>query len=394
MQYFTEQAPSHKEALENIRLKYGQQARILTHRRVKMGGFLGMFKKEGVEVTGFVADNTGKKGSLDIQEEKRKILDNLKGDTKMLETLLNEVREIKERVNTGVSEKREMHSSLGKIEHLMKQNDFAPDYIDSIISKCRKTFSLEELEDYQSLEKTVVRWIGESVGIHALEVNEKKPTVAILVGPTGVGKTTTIAKLAAVYGIGTSGQKPVNVRMLTADNYRIGAKKQLETYGDIMGIPVSGIETYQDFKKKLAIFQDAELILVDTTGKSPRNYKGLAEMREILDACSSMAEVHLTLSATTKVSDMVDIMQQFEPFQYASIILTKLDETVHIGNIISVLSQKQKPISFVTFGQGVPQDIEKASAERLVRHLEGFETVVQQAALDFSETEGIGAKNG
>jgi len=394
MQYFTEQAPSHKEAIENIRLKYGQQARILTHRRVKMGGFLGMFKKEGVEVTGFVADNTGKKGSLDIQEEKRKILDNLKGDTKMLETLLNEVREIKERVNTGESEKREMHTSLGKIEHLMKQNDFAPEYIDSIISKCRKTFSLEELEDYQSLEKTVVRWIGESVGIHSLEVNEKKTTVAILVGPTGVGKTTTIAKLAAVYGIGTSGQKPVNVRMLTADNYRIGAKKQLETYGDIMGIPVSGIETYQDFKKKLAIFGDAELILVDTTGKSPRNYKGLAEMREILDACSSMAEVHLALSATTKVSDMVDIMQQFEPFQYASIILTKLDETVHIGNIISVLSQKQKPISFVTFGQGVPQDIEKASTERLVRHLEGFETVVQQAALDFSETEGIGAKNG
>ena len=394
MQYFTEQAPSHKEAIENIRLKYGQQARILTHRRVKMGGFLGMFKKEGVEVTGFVADNPGKKGSLDIQEEKRKILDNLKGDTKMLETLLNEVREIKERVNTGEGEKREMHPSLGKIENLMRQNDFTPDYIDSIISKCRKTFSLEELEDYQSLEKTVVRWIGESVGIHSLEVNEKKPTVAILVGPTGVGKTTTIAKLAAVYGIGTSGQKPVNARMLTADNYRIGAKKQLETYGDIMGIPVSGIENYQDFKKKLAIFQDAELILVDTTGKSPRNYKGLAEMREILDACSSMAEVHLTLSATTKVSDMIDIMQQFEPFQYSSIILTKLDETVHIGNIISVLSQKQKSISFVTFGQGVPQDIEKASAERLVRHLEGFETVVQQAALDFSETEGIGAKNG
>ena len=81
----------------------------------------------------------------------------------------------------------------------------------------------------------------------------------------------------------------------------------------------------------------------------------------------------------------MDIMQQFEPFKYTSIILTKLDETVHIGNIISVLSQKQKPISFVTFGQGVPQDIEKASTERLVRHLEGFETVVQQAALDFSD---------
>lgn len=394
MQYFTEQAPSHKEAIDNIRLKYGQQARILTHRRVKMGGFLGMFRKEGVEVTGFVADNSSKKGSVDMQEEKRKILDNLKGDTKMLETLLNEVREIKDRVNNGENGKREMHPTLGKIENLMIQNDFSPDYIDSVITRCRKTFSLEELEDYRTIEKSVVRWIGESVGIHSLEIKEKKPNIAILVGPTGVGKTTTIAKLAAIYGIGTAGSKPVNVRMLTADNYRIGAKKQLETYGDIMGIPVSGIETYQDFKKKLAIFGDADLILVDTTGKSPRNYKGLAEMREILDACDSTAEVHLTLSATTKVSDMVDIMQQFEPFKYTSIILTKLDETVHIGNIISVLAKKQKSISFVTFGQGVPQDIEKASSERLIRHLEGFETVAAQTALEFSKYEEIGVQNG
>jgi flagellar biosynthesis protein FlhF len=394
MQYFTEQAPSHKEAIDNIRLKYGQQARILTHRRVKMGGFLGMFRKEGVEVTGFVADNSSKKGSVDMQEEKRKILDNLKGDTKMLETLLNEVREIKDRVNNGENGKREMHPTLGKIENLMIQNDFSPDYIDSVITRCRKTFSLEELEDYRTIEKSVVRWIGESVGIHSLEIKEKNPNIAILVGPTGVGKTTTIAKLAAIYGIGTAGSKPVNVRMLTADNYRIGAKKQLETYGDIMGIPVSGIETYQDFKKKLAIFGDAELILVDTTGKSPRNYKGLAEMREILDACDSTAEVHLTLSATTKVSDMVDIMQQFEPFKYTSIILTKLDETVHIGNIISVLAKKQKSISFVTFGQGVPQDIEKASSERLIRHLEGFETVAAQTALEFSNYEEIGVQNG
>ena len=251
MQYFTEQAPSHKEAIDNIRLKYGQQARILTHRRVKMGGFLGMFRKEGVEVTGFVADNSSKKGSVDMQEEKRKILDNLKGDTKMLETLLNEVREIKDRVNNGENGKREMHPTLGKIENLMIQNDFSPDYIDSVITRCRKTFSLEELEDYRTIEKSVVRWIGESVGIHSLEIKEKNPNIAILVGPTGVGKTTTIAKLAAIYGIGTAGSKPVNVRMLTADNYRIGAKKQLETYGDIMGIPVSGSRPTRISRKNL-----------------------------------------------------------------------------------------------------------------------------------------------
>ena len=374
MQYFTEQAPTHREAIERIKEQYGQQARILTHKRVKLGGFLGMFQKEGVEVTGFVADQPGGKSGLNVDEEKRKILENLKGDNKVLETLLEEVKVIKENVMGGGQPQPEnnLHPTLKKIQTLLQKNDFTPAYVRGMLAKCRRNFSLDELEEYEVVESKVLGWVKESIPIFVPEETETKPKVSILVGPTGVGKTTTIAKLAAVFGIVTKYEKAVSVRMLTADNYRIGAKKQLETYGDIMGIPVAGIETYQDFKKKLAIFSDADLILVDTTGKSPRNHKGLAEMQEILDACGSQAEVHLTISATTKVSDMEEVMRQFEPFKYSSVILTKLDETVHIGNLISVLAEKQKPLSFLTFGQGVPQDIEKAAADRMMKYLEGF----------------------
>ncbi len=372
MQYFTEQAPTHREAIERIKEKFGQQARILTHRRVKLGGFLGMFQKEGVEVTGFVSDQSVKKNGINVDEEKRKILETIKGDNKVLETLLEEVKVIKENVMTGRGPEENFHPSLRKITLLLEKNDFTASYIREMTAKCRRNFSLEQLDEYEKVESKVFAWIKESIPLFAPEETETKPKVSILVGPTGVGKTTTIAKLAAVFGIGTKDEKPVSVRMLTADNYRIGAKKQLETYGDIMGIPVAGIETYQDFKKKLAIFSDADLILVDTTGKSPRNHKGLAEMQEILDACGSAAEIHLTISATTKESDMEEIMRQFEPFHYSSVILTKLDETVHIGSLISVLAEKQKPVSFLTFGQGVPQDIEKAAADRLMKYLEGF----------------------
>ncbi len=381
MQYFTEQAPTHREAIERIKEKFGQQARILTHRRVKLGGFLGMFQKEGVEVTGFIAQQPGSKNSINVEEEKRKILDNLKGDSKMLETLLEEVKSIKENITSVPKNGDNLHHSLQKVRSILIKNDFSPSYIETILTRCKKVFSLEELEEYDSVESKVLGWIEESIPIYQAEEIETKPRVCILVGPTGVGKTTTIAKLAAIYGIGTKDEKPVNVRMFTADNYRIGAKKQLETYGDIMGIPVAGIETYQDFKKKLSIFGDADLILVDTTGKSPRNHKGLAEMQEILDACGSQAEIHLTVSATTKDSDILEIMRHFEPFNYSSIILTKLDETVHIGNLISVFSEKKKPISFLAFGQGVPQDIEKATAEQLMKYLEGFGVPIQEMEL-------------
>jgi len=389
MQYFTEQAPTHREALEKIKVMYGQQARIMTHRRVKMGGFLGMFQKEGVEVTGFLSDQPIKKNNLNIEEEKKKILDNLKGDTKVLETLLDEVKIIKENVLSTSKQDATLHPALQKICTIMEKNEFTPRFIQEIIGKCKKEFSLDKLDTYDDVEMSVVSWIKEAIPVYTPPATDQKPKVSILVGPTGVGKTTTIAKLAAIYGIGTANNKPVSVRMLTADNYRIGAKKQLETYGDIMGIPVSGIETYQDFKKKLAIYGDADLILVDTTGKSPRNHTGLAEMQEILDACGSQAEVHLTLSATTKESDMVEIMRQFEPFKYNSIILTKLDETVHVGNLISILSHERKALSFLTFGQGVPQDIEKATPEYIMKYLEGFGLLLEEAGMlemTFSET--------
>ncbi len=191
-------------------------------------------------------------------------------------------------------------------------------------------------------------------------------------GPTGVGKTTTIAKLAAMHRIGTNGESPKEVRMLTVDNYRIGARTQIETYGEIMEIPVFCAESCQELRKKLALFDDADLILIDTIGKSPRQSMMLAEMKELLSACGERAEVHLAMSATTKTSDISEILQQFEPFKYRSVILTKLDETMRIGNIISVLAERQKSISYLTDGQVVPQDICRASVPRLLMNLEGF----------------------
>ncbi len=372
MQYFTEQALTHKEALTKIRAKYGDRAKILNHKSIKIGGFFGMFAKEGIEISGYLTDNPVRKPTTDLEQEKQKILGSVRGDQTMQE-VLKEIKTLRESLENGNNKSSSVtqHETIGKIEKLLTHNDFNFRYIREMIERIKKEFSLEELDDFRAVEQAVLRWIGETITIYN-EQEEEEARVYALVGPTGVGKTTTIAKLAAVYGLGNGEMKPISVRMITADNYRIGAKEQLETYGEIMDIPVSSVETFQDFRKKLALYQDAQLVLIDTTGKSPRDYKRLAEMKEMLDACGSTAEVHLALSATTKTSDIYEVLQQFEPFKYRSIVLTKLDETMNIGNIISTLYEKKKSISYITFGQGVPQDIAQASATRLLMHLEGF----------------------
>jgi flagellar biosynthesis protein FlhF len=386
MEYFTEQAPTHAECIRKIKEKYGENAKILMRKSVRIGGFLGLFTRDGVEMTGIVSNEPLRYAAdplknvrkpLDLEEEKRKILAvaNPKTDP-TLQTVLQEVRSLKEKLeSTQIQSKvADEHPNLLKIGELLYANDFSHNYTLSIQNRIKRDFSLEALENFDALQSQVVEWIGESINIYQEPNSDNKPRVLILVGPTGVGKTTTIAKLAALYGVvGMNGLNPLSVRMITIDNYRIAAKQQIETYGNIMQIPVSCVETYEDLRKTIAMYaQEVDLVLVDTIGKSPRDAVKLAEMKEILNACGSTAEVHLAMAASTKFSDIKEIMQQYEPFNYRSIIVTKLDETTRVGNIISALAERGKTVSFITNGQKVPQDIERATAVRFLINLEGF----------------------
>ncbi len=386
MEYFTETAPTHREVLEKINLKYGGKAKILSHRTVRIGGFLGLFTREGVEISGYIAQDIGRKPRIKLEDEKKKILDTVRSENTLVK-VLEEVKSLKEHIESGNGESKTDHTSIEKIATLLSENEFSYNYIKMISDRLKSSLTVDELEDYDFVQDKVVEWIGESILLDNQGFNSSK--VVILVGPTGVGKTTTIAKLAAIHGIGTEGRKAKTVRMLTIDNYRIGAQKQIETYGEIMDIPVAVVETYMELQQKINLFSDADLILVDTIGKSPKDYQQLAEMRKVLDACGSYSEVYLAMSATTKVSDVKELLQQFEPFNYRSVILTKLDETMRIGNIVSVLYEKRKTLTYITDGQVVPQDIERASVMRLLKNLEGFNLNKNKLYVKFKEREGV-----
>ncbi len=372
MEYFTEQAPTHREVMARIRSKYGERAKILTQKSVRLGGFMGFFAREGVEIAGYLSQEPIHAKRMDVEEEKKKILREVKSE-QTLQQLLAEVQAIKSRIESdgGSAKGPEKHASLEEVEELLYENDFTRSFVDRIVERLKRDLTLEDLDDLRLVQTTVLGWIGEQISIYR-EVPKGKPRIIVLVGPTGVGKTTTIAKLAAVYGIVSEGKKAKSVRMLTIDNYRIGARNQIETYGEIMGIPVSCAETTLELKKKLALYQDVDMILIDTIGKSPKDYTRLAEMQELLAACGEQAEIYLALSATTKTADLREILQQFEPFKYRAIVLTKLDETMRVGNVVSVLAERQKQLLHFATGQVVPQDIERASVPVLLRHLEGF----------------------
>jgi flagellar biosynthesis protein FlhF len=374
MQYFTIQARSDREAIEKMKGTYGESARILTHRSVRLGGFFGLFSAAGVEVTGYLSEDGNRKRKAEVEEEKRKILEGVKKE-QTLQTLLQEIQGLRESLDNRppAPAAPELHPSLRQLEELLASNEFAADYIAGIRERARREFSLESLENFPLLQTAAVGWIGERISIDPpLSFSARGAKIVIVVGPTGVGKTTTIAKLAAIYGLGDGRSLPRRVRIVTIDNYRIAAKQQIETYAEIMRIPVSLVESAEELRKNIALYQDTDLILVDTIGRSPRDLGKLAEMKEILSACGSQACVYLALSATTKASDTEEILRQYAPFGYRAVILTKLDETMRIGNVLSCLARQKTPVAYICDGQGVPQDLEEASQVRLLMNMEGF----------------------
>ncbi len=411
MDILSEQAATYEDCIGKIRQKYGPNIQILRQKKIRMGGFMGFWERDGIELYFMLSRDPARfvPKAQEFDEERKKILRQAvssspelaakmgpsiaamesraqsaqnvavppmsQSDKDRMEAILRAVKNLEAKIDRPAGREAEAtseHETLARLEGLLELNDFSASYIRNILSRAKAEFSLEELDDFDGVQDRVLGWIGESIPV-ASNSGAARPRVIVLVGPTGVGKTTTVAKLAAAYSLAAAkGSRPLNVRVITIDNYRIGAKQQIEIYGNIMNIPVSCAETPQDLEKLMALYQDVDIVLIDTIGKSPKDYTRIAEMRHFLDSAGPVSDIHLAMSATTKASDMREIMQQYETFGYRSVIITKFDETTRVGNIISTMGEKKKPIAYITTGQRVPQDFEQASVVRFLTNLEGF----------------------
>jgi len=382
MEMYIEKGASRMDCELKIASKYNRPFRILSEKEIRQGGFMGLFSKPAVQVEFYFTPQNIKQrqfAASDLEDEKRKVIaaarknseESATGGKEASQQILDALNELKIKIeSTNVKEE---HSAFTNTVKILKANDFSENYINGMLDRLRKELSMEQLDNFDVVRDHLLEWIGESISIYKEEEISRKPRVMVLVGPTGVGKTTTISKLAAIYGIGAVGVPAIDVRMITIDSFRIGAKDQLEQIGNIMQIPVSCVVNKHDLKKEIALFADnTDMFFIDTIGKSPKDSSKLGEMKEILDGAGRNAEFHLVISAGTKTKDIEEIMRQFEPFNYKSVILSKMDETDHIGNIISALAEKRKSISYITEGQTVPVDIRRASVVRFLINLDGF----------------------
>lgn len=193
--------------------------------------------------------------------------------------------------------------------------------------------------------------------------------VVALVGPTGVGKTTTIAKLAAAFRL----NQQRRVGLITIDTYRIAAVDQLKTYADIMNLPLEVAATAQEMRNALTALADCQLVLIDTTGRSPRDAMRIAEQRALL-AQADPDEVHLVLSATTSLASQQLAMRAYAGVNPSALVLTKLDELPQAGSLAGLLRETALPLSYTTHGQNVPDDIRPAQRRWLARYLTGLLT--------------------
>lgn len=177
--------------------------------------------------------------------------------------------------------------------------------------------------------------------------------LVFVVGPTGVGKTTTIAKLAA----NMTFLENKRVALVTLDTYRISAAEQLRTFADIIGIPISVAFTPLDLQAALEEFKQHDIIFVDTAGRSPNNREHMAELHQFVEL-GHPDEIILVLSVTTDSKDLINVYRQFSIIPVNKVIFTKLDETYRYGQIINVLNEIKRPLAYFTTGQNVPDDIE------------------------------------
>jgi flagellar biosynthesis protein FlhF len=209
-----------------------------------------------------------------------------------------------------------------------------------------------------------------------------KRRVIALVGPTGVGKTTTVAKLAADFRL----RRNYHVGLISCDNYRLAAPEQLRAYAEIMDLPLAVVSTPGQMQQAMADFADCDVVLVDTAGRSPRQPQHMQELHDLIRQAPA-DEVHLVLgsnSASRYLTDSLDAFAQVEP---TALLLTKLDETAAPGNVLALLCRGELPLSYTTHGQHVPDDIQRADIQQLIEPLlpkdqEPCDTAPRSPALD------------
>ncbi len=402
------QGKTKEEAIEKAKQELGADAVVMNVKEIKPKGILKVFKQSVFEVTAAVEEAgtyTGHRQSV-VPQFKMPEAINLTADEKIeplkyqvkseaaaqirkvdtdrgraeLERRLENLSNILEKQLTVGAERiketdtaqpeadSESFRFIKMLYRTLLENEVNEKYANQILDEAEKIMHNGSSVDYilSNVYQKMILKLGQP---SLIDVSGKKPRVIFFIGPTGVGKTTTIAKIASKYKL----EMGMKVAFLTADTYRIAATEQLRVYANILDAPMNIIYSSEELNDAIGRVNDYDLIFVDTAGFSHRNEEQCSDMKKMLDGLDAEydSEVYLVVSATTKYKDLLDIADIYKDIANYKIIFTKLDETTAYGNIFNIRMYSGASLSYMANGQNVPDDIEEFNTQKIVKQLLG-----------------------
>lgn len=342
-----------KDAMYQVKQDLGSDAIILSTRRIRSGGIFGLFSRNMIEVT--AASDIQPSDSGASPEKKH---GNLEKDVRELKSLLLGFQ------NPGAENGRDTHL-INKMKMILKENEVESHLINEMCLNALERLNGRELKEEARVRSEIKQEIIKHMAFFK-NTNTTRPQILAFVGPTGVGKTTSIAKLAADLII----NQKKKIALITTDTYRIAAVEQLKTYADIMNLPVEVVYTPEDLKTSLKKYKDFDNVLVDTSGISPKNKFQMIELKGLLETCEPH-DVFLVMSASTRTKDLKKIYDDYKMFNVNGLIFTKLDETYVYGALLNITNYARCPLEYITTGQTVPDDIERAELDKVAKIILG-----------------------
>lgn len=397
-----------EDAISQIKKDLGDDAYILSQKKVVKRGKLNLSNVELIEVTAAVDNTKSDKDNIsstllskkynystprNVEEQKEAIFGKLRSESMPrdelgaaapgkhkepgvdfsgfkdeLRPLTQEVAEIKKLLKattTGFDGYTEFRGIFLDLYLDMVQNGVEKKIAGKLIHTLQYQTDADKIEDDRLIKKQLFNLLTSSISLPApLRLEEGKRKVVVMVGPTGAGKTTTIAKLSSYFKL----MENKKIALITIDSYRIGAEAHLKTYADILDIPFYAVYNEQDLRFRLDKLQNYDVVFVDTTGRSPNDKKGLLIMAKHLSGIpAEEREVYLILSASTKSADLYLIYEKYSIFKPDRFIFSKIDESISLGNLFNLKMKTDIPTAYFTTGQRVPEDIEIAYPRKFAR---------------------------
>ncbi len=395
------------EAMSAIKEELGPEALIISVKHIRPKGIFKLFKKAFVEITAAVDDRhisdvyeekTLPKIQLDassIQKNNEMIGKQSHQSTSELDAFkefiekyskkqeenkddiveLEKTVEIEHQIESKGEKNTDISENIGNIPMLqviyeqLIQNEVEEKFV-NVLMEGLVEYVQENETDIDDIVSIIYKRIVKNISNYdTIDVDSINKNV-FFIGPTGVGKTTTIAKIASLFSLNFG----KDVALITADTYRIAAVEQLRTYANILGIPIRAVYSEEEMMEAIEFFKDKELVLIDTAGRSYKNYEHQQELKMLLDTVKDK-EVFLALSMATKYKDMLEMIKSYKAMAMFRVIFTKLDETSTYGNIFNICQETGVPLSYVTFGQNVPDDMSEINPHDIAKCLLGGETI-------------------